>query len=593
MLTVYDAAQVSTVLARMQRSPEERVTFDVAKEIAAREGLKAVLAGDIRPLGAGFVLSARLVGTTTGDILWAGRQDVANSEGLSAAIDKLSGTLRERLGESLRSIRADRPLDQVTTRSFEALEAYVQAEQETNRGDNDAAVALLERAIEFDSSFAMAHRKLGVVLANQGRDTERRTAAFQRAYDLRERLSQRERYLTEAQYHLSVTHDTAATIAAYQAVLDRYPTDRIALNNLGLVYRVMGRDADALALYKRSIAGGAAPAVTFGNAIPIEYEIGSPDTARALLKDYEETHPDHPAPRNTLANFMLAEGQYDSAATVLQDQRAAVRGTPRETGTLFQLSTLATVRGRLEEARPIFRDAIRQNVERDLAEWGGLRAADVAAVADLLTQAETTVRYAGDVSRGSSLTDQAFRIISPERLADLDAVGPLSVAEAYLTVGRLAQAHQYLRRWEADAGDSVRDNPPRQWHLRMSQLALAENRSDEALEHLRQARDLVPACETCDYFELAEVFDAMGQPDSARGYLEGIINRRVLGIRGGNNLPIIYRRLGEIYEAAGDQTKALEFYGKFVDLWAQADAVLQTKVQEVRDRMARLAGEKG
>jgi hypothetical protein len=85
----------------------------------------------------------------------------------------------------------------------------------------------------------------------------------------------------------------------------------------------------------------------------------------------------------------------------------------------------------------------------------------------------------------------------------------------------------------------------------------------------------------------------MGQPDSARVYLEGILNRRVLGIRGGNDLPIIYRRLGEIYEAAGDKTKALEFYGKFVDLWDGADAVLQPKVQEVRDRMARLAGETG
>jgi tetratricopeptide (TPR) repeat protein len=577
----------------MQRSPDEPVTFEVAKEIAAREGLKAVLTGDVRPLGAGFVLSARLVGTATGDILWAGRQDVANSEALSAAIDQLSGTLRERVGESLRSIRADQPLDQVTTKSFEALQAYVQADREHNRGDGDAAVALLERAIGYDSVFAMAYRKLGVILLNLGRDQDRQREMIERAFALRDRLSPRERYLTEAQYHVSVSEDEAAAVAAYQEVLDRYPADRIALNNLGLIYRTQGRDADALELYKRSIDAGAAPAVTFNNAIPIEYEIGDPDTARAILAAFRETHPDNPTPRFTLSNFMLAEEQYDSAVALLQEQRDAVRGTPRETGALFQMSNVATVRGRLEEARPMLREAMRQNVERNPAPWQGIRASDVAAGADLFTQADLAMKYAGDPDRAVPLLEQALRLVSPDKLAESGQVTWLGIAEPYAQAGRLPQAREYIRRWETSASDSLRDNPPVEWHQVMSRIALAENRLDEALEHRRQARDARPTCELCEFFEIAEIFDAMGQPDSALVYLEGILNRRVLGIRGGNDLPIIYRRLGEIYEAAGDKTKALEFYGKFVDLWVGADAVLQPKVQEVRDRIARLSGEKG
>jgi TolB-like protein len=223
VLSVYDQSQMTTVLQRMQLDPTTRVSFDVAKDIATREGLKAVLAGEVRPLGNGYVLSARLVNASTGEVLWAGRQDVAGADGLSAGIAQLSATLRERVGESLRSIRAAAPLDQVTTRSTEALRSYIEAERATNRGDENSAIALLERAIEQDSGFAMAWRRLGITLGNQARDTARRNLAFRRAFELRDRLSARERYLTEAAYSGWITRDTAATIAAYQAVLEKWP----------------------------------------------------------------------------------------------------------------------------------------------------------------------------------------------------------------------------------------------------------------------------------------------------------------------------------------------------------------------------------
>jgi tetratricopeptide (TPR) repeat protein len=593
MLTVYDAAQVGTVLARMQRPTGQRVTFEVAKEVAAREGLKAVLAGDVRPLGAGYALSARLVAAGTGDILWAGREDVEAAGGISGAIDRLSATLRERVGESLRSIRADAPLDQVTTGSFEALQAYVQADRALNQGDNEAAIALLQRAIAQDSLFAMAHRKLGVVWQNQGQEPEKRRQAFERAYQLRDRLSQRERYLAEAQYYHSVANDTAAAIAAYQAVIDKYPNDRIALNNLGLIYQQQDRDADGLTLYKRLIARGAAPSNTYGNAIPAEYEFGDPDTARAILAQFAAAFPDNPTPIGTLANFMVAEGQYDSGWATLQRQREVVRGTPRETGTLFGLANLARARGRLEEARPLFREAVRQIIERDPGPFKGLRPTDLAQGADLMNHASALLQYTGDTAAAASLRDRGRVLIPVDVDRGNNPFAYLNDAEFQAELGRVSQARELVRRWESEATDSARSNPPRAWHAAMSRIALAEGRLDEALDHRRRARETVPRCRTCEQFQLAEIFDAMGQADSSRVYLEGILNVRVLGIRGGDDLPRIYRRLGEIAEARGDKTAALEYYRSFVDLWAQADPLLQPKVEDVRSRITRLAGEPG
>ena len=145
VVNVLESRQVGQVLQRMRRDPATPVTPDVAAEIAAREGIKAYITGDVRGLGTGFVVSARLVDAASGQVLVAGRETATGPGELIAAVDQLSRHLRERIGESLRTIRADPSLDQITTSSLEALRLYTQATRTINAGDNDRAIALYER----------------------------------------------------------------------------------------------------------------------------------------------------------------------------------------------------------------------------------------------------------------------------------------------------------------------------------------------------------------------------------------------------------------------------------------------------------------
>ena len=129
--------------------------------------------GEVAPFGNGFVVTSRLTSTGTGDALWAGRETASGPDDLLQAVDRLSAKLRERIGESLRSIRAEEPMWRYTTNSVEALRKYAQGERANDEGDFESAKTLLQEAVALDSSFAMAWRKLAVVYANTGEPPER------------------------------------------------------------------------------------------------------------------------------------------------------------------------------------------------------------------------------------------------------------------------------------------------------------------------------------------------------------------------------------------------------------------------------------
>ncbi|HXV85875.1 MAG TPA: tetratricopeptide repeat protein, partial [Gemmatimonadales bacterium] len=590
-VSVYDAAQVAGVLARMQRPTDARVTAEVANEIAAREGLKAVLLGDVRPLGSGFVLSARLVAAGSGEILWAGRENAVDANGIAAAVDRLSASLREKVGESLRTIRTDAPLEQVTTRSLEALRLYAQADRANNQGDPTGAMALLERAIGADSNFAMAYRKLGVLMSNLGLDEERRKQVLARGYELRDRLTERERYLTEAMYYSSVVEDEDATIVAYQAVLEKYPDDRIALNNLANEYAGKDRLADAVELHRRAIDAGVAPAITYGNAIARTYNLGRVDEARELINRFRAAFPTNPDVDLAAATLVASERDWDSAQAMFQAARAGRRGAAiQELGPVFSLASVAQGRGRLAEARSMVREGQRLGAQAGLP-WA--RALAAPAVLDLNDDAWKALLYDGEADRAAGLMEEYLRRDPPARRRP-DQRNYLGLADFFARAGRVERAREMLRRWDTEvADDKERQKPPAGWHNVMGMIALAEARYDDALQERRRAREESGGCVLCNLFDFAEIHDRAGRPDSAIAYYQQWVNSKGWGRLGwdGGLLWLVRRRLGELYEAKGDRQKAIAYYSDLLEQWKNADPELQPIVRDVRERVARLAGE--
>jgi TolB-like protein len=197
---------VAGVLRRMEREPDAPLDYDLAREVAVRQGLKAVTAGEVIAVGGSYVVSARLVAAETGEVLWEDSETARDSTAITDSIDRLSRRLRERIGESLRTIRGNRPLDQVTTGSLEALQKYSQGVRAIDvEADYAKGVGLLSEAVALDTAFAMAYLKLGHV-SFLAENRTRTVEAFTRAYRHRDRLTDRERYITIAGYYTAVLH---------------------------------------------------------------------------------------------------------------------------------------------------------------------------------------------------------------------------------------------------------------------------------------------------------------------------------------------------------------------------------------------------
>jgi hypothetical protein len=179
------------------------------------------VAGEIGTVGGAYVLSARVIAAVTAEGLVAERETAASTQELIAAVDRLSAKVRERIGESLRTVRSTPPLNRVTTNSLEALRLYSQGCRMIGTQTQTDAIPFFKQAIALDTGFATAYAALAVIYRNTGRDPVARIEATRKAYTLRDRLTEPERYMILARYYGDVEADREQEMATYRRMLER------------------------------------------------------------------------------------------------------------------------------------------------------------------------------------------------------------------------------------------------------------------------------------------------------------------------------------------------------------------------------------
>jgi tetratricopeptide (TPR) repeat protein len=592
VVSLLEPAQVSELLERMGRDREAPITAEVATEIAAREGIKAYVTGEVRAVGAGYVLSARVVAAGTGDALVTARETAADAGDLIPAVDGLSGRLRERIGESLRSVRADPPLDRVTTTSLEALRLYAQATDMSNRNDYRRAVALLKEAVALDSTFAMAWRRMGAFMAtNQqlaGEMRDEGVAAVRRAYALRDRLSHRERGHVEALHWWVAGNDPERAVTSYLALLQEYPDDVAALNNVAVTYGFLGRFAERDDAYRRAIATGQANAVTFANLFGSLRNRGLHQVADTVTQLFAAQYPDNPGTIQQRAALAGDRMNWDEVLRLTDEGPA--RHATLDVWAFNVKADVAEVHGQLREASRLREQAIRTNAPRfNVSPEDRDFRIELDRVTRQIWYAEDRTRFAAQVEALWRRNQRFTENVAPVNRRYPQFIGLFS------QVGRVQRARQLTNEFEALLDQRQLDLPGNRRASRRTQglLALAEGRAQEAVEHLRAVRADNRECGFCDLSLLGEAHDQAGDADSAVAYFQRYLETP--GNRTGTDtdwLARTYRRLGQLHEAKGDRAKAVEYYGRFVDLWRNADPELQPLVSLARERMASLAGER-
>ncbi|MGM0669362.1 MAG: tetratricopeptide repeat protein [Gemmatimonadota bacterium] len=580
VLTLAEPASVQQVLARMQRDPNQPLTPALAREVAEREGMKAVLEGEVGAAGSGYILSATIRTAESGETLASFRRTAEGPDQVVRAIDRLSEDIRGKAGESLRAIRKTPRLGAVTTGSLDALKRFTEAVERFDDGDSSGALALLEEAIAMDSTFAMAHRKLAVTLLNMSIDRHRQVEALEAAFRHRHRLTERERLITEATYHHVITGDRDAIVRAYDGVLRVNPDDATALNNLANAYMAQEEFERAGALYHRAVSGPGTSNTAHANLVRALLLEGDMIGARAALSAFAAEHPDDPLLTERGYWVHAWAGDWEGAGSYLTpwEERRDLPFLYRADASLYR-ARLAAARGQMVEARRLVAHARR------------LARAELGPAQEWFYHIQEV-----HLELATGRTDRARSALSAledRRLFDEipQAARNYGTALAYHNrVGNEPEVRGYIRRWREEVPPEMAGRyDETQRELFESMLGRPAARPNETLAAIELFRERL-LCQRCFMIEEAEALEAAGRLREAQeAWRRAAVDLQTTFWFSLLDRAPAWERVGMLSDELGDVSSALEAYGHFSDLWRDADPELQPRVARARERMAALS----
>jgi tetratricopeptide (TPR) repeat protein len=363
-LNVLPESRVREALRYMGRPPDERVSTDIAREICLREGAKAMLEGSISSLGSHYVIDLGAVNAQTGDSLAREQVEADSKEQVLKSLDRAASSLRRKLGESLGSVqRFAMPLEQATTPSLEALQAFTLGQAEHQKLDDEKAIPYLKRAVELDPNFAMAYATLGVAYNNMA---ERQQASdyLKKAFDLKERASEREKLYISAHYYDMVTGQVERAIEVYTSWQETYPRDSVPRDNLPLRYGEIGQYEKALTIASESLRLNPKDRFAYQNVAEAYQRLGRYDEAKAVAEQAIAQNSDSFPVHSVLYNIAFIRGDTPG----MQHEIAWAAGKPEEPFILFREAMADYTMGRAQRARATLKHVV------DLAEHKGLKA---------------------------------------------------------------------------------------------------------------------------------------------------------------------------------------------------------------------------
>ena len=580
---------IADALDRMQRPRTSRLELALAREMAVREGVKAIVDGDITPLGAGYVLSLRLVRPDSGTALTSFRTVVDKPSDLIEAINSLSRKLRGKIGESLKSVHDSPPLARAQTASLDALRKYTEGVRATVAGDFTRSVRLLREAVAIDSTFAMAWVGLAVAMSNGNAFPQsEQDAALGTAFRFRERMSPGTRVALEARYYsLGPGRDPLKGIHAYERMVSN-GTETRTENTLALALNRVGQYARAESLFMSIIRRDSGYSLPHGNVVAVlinEGKIGAADSMIAVARRRFSNYLTTPI---QAARIRYYKGDLVGYRRALDSLRAAPASRLQINGT-YLLADFELTSGRLGESA------------RRLVE--GRRLDDAAgrpnvAINDSIALAFRDAWFLEDQPRAAKRLDSAVAHVPLKSLPLVDRPY-LALATAYAVAGRADRARAALHDFETESDTSLRRFRATDTERVLGEIAIAEGKPRDALTHFGKAHSYLseagftPAELPAYYARLGRAYDLVHETDSAianfQRYVETPYYDRVLTESDPTYLAAVYKRLGELYETRNDAANAVKYYTKFVELWKNADPELQPKVRDVRARLARLA----
>jgi serine/threonine protein kinase len=354
-LNMLSDQQIAQTLGLMAQPKDARLTSDVARDVCQRTASAATIDGSISSLGSQYVVGLKAVNCHNGDLL-ANEQATANGkEQVLKALGEAATKIRVKLGESLASVQKyDAPAENVTTSSLEALQAFSLGYKAANVSRDDAAaIPFYQRAVSLDPNFAMAYARLGTSYYNLG-ELVRSAENLSKAYALRERVSERERFYIDTHYEQFVNGNLDAARKAYELWAQTYPRDAVPPTNLNVIYLLLGDYEKSLAASQLALKLNPGSGLSYANLVTGYYDLNRFDEARATAAEAKAHNLDSPTIHEIL--YALDFLQHDAAG--MEREAAEVMGKPGyEDQLLASEASMAAYAGQFSKSRELMRRA--------------------------------------------------------------------------------------------------------------------------------------------------------------------------------------------------------------------------------------------
>ena len=558
-LNMLSEDRVRETLKFMGRSPDERVTRDVGREICQRQGLKAMLTGSISNLGNHYVITLEAINAETSDAITRGQVEADSKEQVLKVLGEAARKLREQLGESLASIQNfDAPPEQATTSSLDALKAYSLGVEHHLKGKYLEAIPLYKRAMELDGNFALAYARLSAVYFNT-RQFGLAAEASQKAYDLKDRVSERERLFIAANYYDDVTRELEKKIETLELWKRTYPRDYVPHNNLALQYNNLGQFEKGIEEAREAIRINPNAGPAHSNLASAFVGLNRFDEAkdvieRALSQKIETTQ----MHRNL---YMMAFFRTDVAA--MRQQIEWANGKPDEHVAQVWQAETATFSGQLRKAKEFSNHAValalRQNLQTVTTEITG-----IAAFRDALF---------GNCKQVKAQTGKL--------LATTQRSARLLAANAMARCGEISQTRaitdELLKQYPKDTLLSKCFLPVIQ-----ASDEMYRGNAAQAVQLLENTRPYEGAWFFAIVFLRGEAYLRQQKAVEATAEFQRILDRRgwqLYSTIGNFIYPLSYLGLARAAALSGDTTKARKAYQDLFAVWKDADPDLPMLIE--------------
>ncbi|MGA9390984.1 MAG: protein kinase [Candidatus Sulfotelmatobacter sp.] len=556
-LNLLSDERIAQTLTLMSQPQDARLTHELAREVCQRTASAATIEGSISSLGSEYVVGLKAVNCRNGDLLASEQATAGRKEQVLKGLAEVAAKLRQKLGESLASVQKyDAPPENVTTSSLDALQAYsLGYKAQMVKDDYAAAIPLFQRAVSLDPNFAMAYARLGSSYGNLG-ETARSGENARQAYELRQRVSEREKFYIASHYENYVAGDLEAARKTCELWEQTYPRDDIPSGSLGVIYGTLGDYDKSLAAAQRSLKLNPASGIGYANLVNSFLVVDRLDEARATAQEAQARNLDSPLIHLSL--YTIDFLQHDQAG--MEREAAAIIGKPGfEDVLLYNQSDTAAYGGQFSKARELTRRASASAQHSDEKETAAAY------------EAESAVREAL-VGNMTPARQQAQDALALSTGRDVEAISAIALGLAGEAAHASRLADELGKRFPQDTIVQFE-------YLAMirSAIALQAGKSAKAIDALAPSvpYELGSPAQALTFslypaYLRGEAYVAAHQSSAAAAEFQKILDHPGVA----QNEPIAslaHLGMARAYALFGDPAKAKTAYQDFLALWKNAD----------------------